>query len=104
MKQFLILLLTLIPLAVNAQMSSPVVWTSEFTAKGDSATLTLNATIENGWHLYATELPQIDFGPSPTTVDYSTLDGLQAVGPLVASSAPVAVSYTHLTLPTKLEV
>ena len=89
MKQFLILLLTLIPLAVNAQMSSPVVWTSEFTAKGDSATLTLNATIENGWHLYATELPQIDFGPSPTTVDYSTLDGLQAVGPLVASSAPV---------------
>lgn len=89
MKQFLILLLTLIPLAVNAQMSTPVVWTSEFTAEGDSATLTLNATIENGWHLYATELPPIDFGPSPTTVDYSTLNGLQAVGPLTASSTPV---------------
>lgn len=89
MKQFLILLLTLIPLAVNAQTSNPIVWTSEFTAEGDSATLTLNATIENGWHLYATELPPIDFGPSPTTVDYSTLNGLQAVGPLTASSAPV---------------
>lgn len=89
MKQFLIILLTLIPLALNAQMSTPVVWTSEFTAEGDSATLTLNATIEDGWHLYATELPPIDFGPSPTSVDYTTLTGLQAVGSLTASSAPV---------------
>ena len=89
MRQFIITLLAMLPIALNAQMNNPVVWTSEFDAEGDTATLTLNATIDDGWHLYATELPPIDFGPSPTAVSFSACTGLEPVGKLTPLRAPV---------------
>ncbi|MBR4962348.1 MAG: thioredoxin family protein, partial [Muribaculaceae bacterium] len=45
------------------------------------------ATIENGWHLYSNELP--DGGPLATEVTYTTLEGAEIVGDLVADRAAV---------------
>lgn len=78
----------MVSLTVSAQMAEPVKWTSDLTVSGDSATLTLTALIEAGWHLYATELPPIDFGPSPTSLTFSVTNGLEPVGNLVASVEP----------------
>lgn len=92
MKQLLICLLTLLPASLSAQLLDPVTWTADFTAEADSATLTLTATIDDGWHLYATELPaELTDGPDPTSVSFSTLSGLEAVGGLVPSEAPIKV-------------
>ncbi len=88
MKKILCLYLFLLPLFVGAQMNEPVKWSADFNVQGDSATLTLDAVIDPGWHLYATELPPIDFGPSPTSVSFSSLSGLEAVGELTPSKAP----------------
>lgn len=92
MKHLLICLLTLLPASLSAQLLDPVTWTADFTADGDSATLTLTATIDDGWHLYATELPpELVDGPDPTSVSYSTLSGLEATGGLVPSEAPIKI-------------
>lgn len=57
--------------AVQAQVYDPVDWTFEVKHTGDeTAELIFSATIEEGWHVYATELPS-DMGPIPTSV---TLD------------------------------
>ena len=69
MKHLLITLFALLPMAAGAQMTDPVSWTSDFKAEGDTATLTINATIEAGWHLYGTELPEIEFGPHATALN-----------------------------------
>lgn len=92
MKHLLICLLTLLPASLCAQFLEPVTWTADFTAQGDSATLTLTATIDDGWHLYATELPaELMDGPDPTSVTFSTLKGLEVVSDLVPAEAPIKV-------------
>lgn len=73
-------MLALLPLAVSAQFQDPIVWSADFKIDGDTARLTLTATIEKGWHLYATELPLIDYGPEPTSVSFTVTEGLEAVG------------------------
>lgn len=92
MKQLIICLLALLPASLSAQLLDPVTWTADFNAEGDSATLTLTATIDDDWHLYATELPaELVDGPDPTSVNYSSLKGLKTVGELEASEAPIKV-------------
>jgi thiol:disulfide interchange protein DsbD len=66
-----ILLFFLAAFSVHAQVYDPVDWTFEVENTGDNtADLVFSATIEEGWHVYATELPS-DMGPIPTSV---TLD------------------------------
>jgi len=89
MKKILLLLLAVVPLFTLGQINEPVKWAADFDIDGDSATLTLSARIDAGWHLYATELPPIDFGPSPTTVTYSGMSGLKAAGALTSSVPPL---------------
>ncbi len=89
MRKLLSIFLASIVLSVSAQMSDPVKWTADLDVSGDSATLTLSADIDAGWHLYATELPPIDFGPSPTSVSYNSTSGLEPVGVLTPSVAPI---------------
>ncbi|MCM1309430.1 MAG: thioredoxin family protein [Bacteroides sp.] len=91
MKKIISLLLLLLPVFVFAQMNEPVKWTANLNVEGDSATLTLTCNIDAGWHLYATELPPIDFGPAPTSVTYSNTSGLEAVGALTPSVAPIEI-------------
>lgn len=89
MKHLLITLLALLPMAAGAQMTDPVSWTSDFKAEGDTATLTINATIEAGWHLYGTELPEIEFGPQATALTITSSNNLTPVGVLTPSREPV---------------
>ncbi|MDE7389015.1 MAG: hypothetical protein K2M97_07190, partial [Muribaculaceae bacterium] len=51
-----LLISSILGFAASAQMLEPIKWTHEFTVNGDEAILKLSATIEPGWHLYATEL------------------------------------------------
>ena len=66
-----ILLLLLCAATMQAQVYEPVDWKFSVEETSDTeADLVFSATIEEGWHVYATELPS-DMGPIPTSV---TLD------------------------------
>lgn len=72
----------------KAQMVTPVKWTASVeTDKSGNGTITYAASIESGWHMYALTLPE--GGPNPTTITYDRLDGVELVGELEPSVAPV---------------
>ena len=59
--------------------SDPTTWKYSLVDKGDGEIeLVANATIERGWHLYDTEIP--DGGPYPTSMSIDKLVGAVAVG------------------------
>ena len=59
--------------------SDPTTWKYSLVDKGDGEIeLVANATIERGWHLYDTEIP--DGGPYPTSMSIDKLEGAVAVG------------------------
>lgn len=91
LKKIIMFICALLPLVADAQIVEPIKWSADFKVDGSEATLTLRAKIDDGWHLYATELPPIDFGPSPTSVIYNVTDGLSRKGSLVSSPAPIEV-------------
>ena len=76
-------LCSLAAFAVSAQMNEPIKWSPKFDIDGDKAVLTLTASIEGGWHLYATEL-SLEDGPEPTTVTFTSVKGLEVTGELTA--------------------
>ncbi len=85
---FLILSLCVIAVGLNAQMLNPIVWTSSVEMKDDSkGVMIFSATIEPGWHLYATELEE--GGPKPTSVEFEKLEGVELDGGLVPSVSPI---------------
>ncbi len=85
MKRILLYLLLLVTSMVQAQIYEPVQWSVTTAALTDStAEVSLTATIEAGWHLYATELPA--GGPRPTTF---TFTGAEALTPIVANHAAI---------------
>lgn len=70
-----ILFFVLAVFSLKAQVYDPVDWTFEVKNTDDkNAELIFSATIEEGWHVYATELPS-EMGPIPTSV---TLDANEA--------------------------
>lgn len=90
MKQLFIFLFALLPTVLNAQMVQPVQWTTDFTVNGDEATLSLQATVDEGWHMYSTETPSGDFLPGPPELTFSTLVGLEPVGSISYDVTPVS--------------
>ncbi len=82
------LLFAALAVALQAQIVNPIVWniTSELTSATEGV-IRFNATVEPGWHLYGTTLP--DGGPRATSVTYSRLEGVELVGALEPSQAPV---------------
>ncbi len=80
MKKICLYLLIMLAATVQAQIYEPVQWSLKTNNLTDStAEVSLTATIEAGWHLYATELPE--GGPRPTTF---TLTGAKSLTPMVA--------------------
>ena len=66
---------------VLAQMQEPVKFKTELRKISDhEAELVFNATIDAGWHLYSTDLP--DDGPVSATIQFDKLTGAEAVGKL----------------------
>lgn len=71
-----------------AQIVTPITWTTSINVdKNGNGELTYSASIEAGWHMYALELPE--GGPNPTSVTYDSLEGVELVGDLEPSIAPV---------------
>ena len=74
--------------SLSAQILNPVRWevSSEMTSPTEGV-IRYSATIEPGWHLYGTTLPE--GGPKATSVSYDRMEGMELVGELVPSQAPV---------------
>ena len=69
----------------QAQVYNPVEWGVNVKQSGDNATLSINATIEDTWHLYATKLPSDD-GPIATEINFIANDNYELLGSLSEST------------------
>ena len=82
MKQLLTTILAvLIAMAAEAQMMDPVHFTSQLKTTGsDEAEIIFTATIDPGWHVYATDMGSD--GPISATFNKVRMDGVETVGKL----------------------
>lgn len=89
MKRTLISALVLVlSVAVSAQMVDPVHFTSQLNMLGgDEAEIVFSAKIDNGWHLYSTDLG--DGGPISATFNINRMDGAKTVGKLTPKGKEV---------------
>ncbi len=69
----------------QAQMVDPVHWTMKASEDGGNVVVTLRATIDRDWHIYAMDLP--DGGPKPLSITWRN-EGLRPVGKLQSAPAP----------------
>lgn len=71
------------PIIAYAQMVSPVKWDIKIEKESDKdGIIIFKASIEPGWHLYSTKLP--DGGPVPTSVKWEELKNIELSGSLIA--------------------
>ena len=91
MRYLISLLLAAASLVMCAQqddIKTPITWDNSFEMVSDTeAVASFTATIDNGWHLYSTQLP--DGGPSPTIVVWDKISGLEPTGDLTHDHAPI---------------
>lgn len=81
-KTFLSFFLLLVAFALQAQIQEPVTFTSELKVLSDNeAEIVFTGNIENGWHVYSTDLGD---GPISATFNAEKLSGAEAVGKLTA--------------------
>ena len=80
--RLLLSILTMVSAQVlHAQMIDPVHFTSELkTGKGAEAEIVFHATIDNGWHVYSTDIGKD--GPIEATFNIVKMDGAELVGKL----------------------
>lgn len=71
------------PIIAYAQMVSPVKWDIKIEKESDKdGIIIFKASIEPGWHLYSTKLP--DGGPVPTSVKWEELKNIELSGSLIS--------------------
>ena len=71
----------MVVLGMHAQMVDPVHFTSELKiGEGTEAEIIFHATIDNGWHVYSTEIG--GDGPIEATFNVEKMDGAELVGKL----------------------
>ena len=91
MRYLISLLLAAASLVMCAQqddIKTPITWDNSFEMVSDTeAVASFTATIDNGWHLYSTQLPE--GGPSPTVVVWDKISGLEPTGDLTPDHAPI---------------
>ena len=76
---YLLALIGMLPMF--AQMQEPVKFQTELKKISDTeAELVFNATIDAGWHLYSTELPED--GPVSASINFDKMEGAELVGKL----------------------
>lgn len=84
---FTLLALIAVSIPAAAQILTPVKWENRIQLTNDNeAIVTFKATIDDGWHLYSTQLPED--GPIPTTVKWETMTGAALDGQLIQSRPP----------------
>jgi thiol:disulfide interchange protein DsbD len=80
-KTFGTLLVLLVTMTVQAQMVDPVHFSSQLKMlSGDEAEIIFTGTIDNGWHVYSTDLG--DDGPISATFNKVKMEGAKTVGKL----------------------
>ena len=86
MKSIVLLLIGLVAsFSSHAVTGNPVEWSARTNMdSGTHGHVTLTAHIEDGWHLYATELP--DGGPNPTSFSFETTPGIRLNGGVTTQS------------------
>lgn len=69
----------------QAQIVDPIKWETELKMVSEhEAEIVFNATIDAGWHLYSTDIP--DGGPTPATITMETTEGVELNGGLTPAS------------------
>ena len=82
MKRYFLFALLLSALSLSAQIYDPIKWSFEHNKLSDSAgEIVLKATIDEGWHLYGTQLPED--GPIATSFVFEQLQDIALDGELV---------------------
>lgn len=71
------------------QIFNPVKWEITDKQVGDVITLNFKAVIEDGWHLYDTNLEE--GGPISTSLNFESTDGFELISDFVAASKPEEV-------------
>lgn len=81
----------MLTLCAYAQTENPVAWTMSMKMTGATeGVLTIRASMDPGWHLYGTQLPE--GGPQATTIALSATKGVEFIGKLTPSVAPTKVN------------
>ncbi|WP_321330791.1 cytochrome c biogenesis protein CcdA [uncultured Bacteroides sp.] len=81
--QLLLFVFTLVVCNLHAQIQEPVKFKTELkTLSATEAEIIFSGTIENGWHVYSTNLP--DGGPISATLTAEKMQGAQLAGKLQA--------------------
>ncbi len=84
---FAFLTLAVCAVALHAEILTPAKWTSEVEMTDDThGVMTFTASIDDGWHLYSTNLPK--GGPEPLSLNIEAADGVTLDGELTPSKAP----------------
>ena len=88
-KILLSLMLFITTLSVSAQFGivEPVTFEENVVVNGADGTIEFEAYIEQGYHLYSTDIPE--GGPSPMEVTYSVVEGAEIVGVLTPGEGAV---------------
>ncbi len=82
MKRYFLFALLLSALSLSAQIYDPIKWSFEHNKLSDSAgEIVLKATIDEGWHLYGTQLPED--GPIATSFVFEQLQDVALDGDLI---------------------
>lgn len=89
MKKLLTILTLFVAVTLNAQFHNPITVTQEHKLNGAEGTITFNATIGEGWHLYSTDLP--DDGPTSATFNVDKIEGAELVGKLTPMTKAIEV-------------
>lgn len=90
MRQFSLLIgLILLFFQSFSQIEEPVKWSFSSKQNGKEVQLIFKAVIEQGWHLYDTNLP--DGGPVPTSIHYNDSSLFELAGELKKNPEPVQV-------------
>ncbi len=83
-KSGLLLIFLLVNYLLSAQIVSPVKWTFEQSKISDTEfELKMTATIDKGWHLYSTDLPE--GGPIKTSFNFENLENVELDGEIIPS-------------------
>lgn len=85
-KLTLILTFYLIAFVAGAQIIEPIKWSFDSEQDGKEVKLMFKATMDEGWHLYDTSLPE--GGPIPTSIVYNDSTKFEFAGELQKSPLP----------------
>ncbi len=87
MRKFLVLTaFLLIGTASHVQLIEPIKWSFDSKQNGNEVDLMFTATIEKGWHLYDTSLPE--GGPIATSIVYNDSSGFEFSGEILKNPLP----------------